>query len=710
MFEVAGSYGPILLGLGGLGGLMAVVFAVIGILGKRVPLFAWVLMPAVITLVGAFASYSATGTAEAALAGGGVDTGALSSIGLAEAYGPRWLAHWAVAALSVFSIWCAALSALIKPGGETRSTPFVAVVVFLIAALSPAGTLFFAMSKGMGTEATAMIGLLAVGGVGCALIAFRRALHEAAYRVASLRFAAGVLMIIAAAHGVRALVLSTNMDRLMIRGQEAIASAVGEEQISMLKEATTAAITMQADVNTLAWLLFGISLAAALFTFLGELGEVVDKFTLVDVSAAIIVLAGVGGFRFVETEREAELAGTARLHPLGDLVSEYGFQLPAAAVAGYTKTFDLRGETSLFGDIVVYGTRPSYQPPTELAEGEEPPPPPVEWFRAYKWTGHSWIADDTPLAEVTPSENYPVLIAGPGNTPSADLVELLEQFGGEAHVLLRVSEPATVIDPELAWTDARWMHLKLSDSIDYNADTFVQTERFDPYVGVARFIHAQGTNDKPVHRLDDLFTETGITNVRATTGERVRLDHIATLCLSTHITPGLEPEIDDPEDAPTAREGIDCTIVDITIDDAIAGAVEALGLPESDNVRMEVEVEEGIDAAAAQTLQRELAAFGACAAQVKDNLGMEEDITGRLAGSFTIDDRGRAGRFEFEAERRDIDIYDMKLCVRERLEWARFPEYIAPPEPEPAEVVEGEEPEEVEPTPTPRVKFELRYR
>jgi hypothetical protein len=51
----------------------------------------------------------------------------------------------------------------------------------------------------------------------------------------------------------------------------------------------------------------------------------------------------------------------------------------------------------------------------------------------------------------------------------------------------------------------------------------------------------------------------------------------------------------------------------------------------------------------------------------------------------------------------------MKLCVRERLEYARFPEYERPEPPEPELDEEGNE-IEVERPPLPRVKLILTYR
>ncbi len=706
MFDAAGELGPVLLGLGGFGALLALVFAAIGILGKRVPLLAWIFMPAVITAIGAFLSYSAVGAAETALSSATSDIGTLASSGLADAYGPRWLAHWVVAGVSAFSVWCAAISALIKPGGETRSTPFVAILAFLIAALSPVGTAYLAISAGLGTQAFALIGLVSFAGVGCALVAFRRALHEAAYRVASLRFAAGILMLFTTAHAIKAVVLSGHMARLTARATTATAD---------MNEVLTAALTTQADIVTLGWIMLAVGLAIALFTFLGEMGEIVDKPFLFDTTAVLALLALVGLVRVAETAKEDTFTTTANMYPLGELIAEFGFQLPAAAVSGYTDTFDIEVTGDAIGDIIVYGTRPSYiapsppeGPPVAGQPAWEPPSPPMEWYRKYVWTGSTWTPDDTPIADIQAADGYTPLIAGPGATPSTEIVELLELFGGTAHILMRVSEMDMQIVPELAYIEANWMTLRLGNDIDFETELYAHTERYDPYVGVARYIGTQRRNDKAVHRIAAAIEHTGATAMRATVGERTRLDHISSLCLNTQVLPGMEPGLDDIEEAPTRREDFDCTIAKVSLDDAIAAAVEAVGMPTAENATITVEVEEGIDPIAADVVKRELEAFGACAGQVQDDMGMEDAITGRLATSFTVDDRGRAGRFEFEEERRDITVYDMKLCVRERLEYARFPEYERPEPPEPELDEEGNE-IEVELPPLPRVKLVLTY-
>jgi hypothetical protein len=481
-------------------------------------------------------------------------------------------------------------------------------------------------------------------------------------------------------------------------------------------EVITAVLATQANITTLGWLMLAVGLAIALFTFLGEMGEIVDKVFLFDTTAVLALLALVGVVRVAETVKEDTFTTTANMYPLGELIAEFGFQLPAAAVSGYTNTFDVEVTGDAIGDIIVYGTRPSYVapsppegPPVEGQPAWEPPSPPMEWYRKYVWTGSTWTRDDTPIADIQAADGYTPLIAGPGATPSSEIVELLETFGGSAHILMRVSEMDMQIVPELAFTEANWMTLRSGDDIDFETELYAHTERYDPYVGVARFIGPQRRNDKAVHRIAEALEETGATAMRATVGERTRLDHIAALCLNTQVVPALEPALDDIEEPPTAREGIDCSIAKTNLDDAIAAAVEAVGMPTAENATIRVEVEEGLDPISADVVSRELEAFGACAGQVQDDMGMEDAITGRLATSFTIDDRGRAGRFEFEEERRDIDVYDMKLCVRERLEYARFPEYERPEPPEPELDDEGNE-IEVELPPLPRVKLVLTYR
>ncbi|MFT6234650.1 MAG: hypothetical protein ACJAZO_005173 [Myxococcota bacterium] len=522
-----------------------------------------------------------------------------------------------------------------------------------------------------------------------------------------MRFAAGILMLFTTAHGIRALVLSGHMSRLTARATTASAD---------MGEVLTAALATQANITTLAWLMLAVGLAIALFTFLGEMGDIVDKPFLFDTAAVLALLAVVGVVRVGETMKEDTFTTTANMYPLGELIAELGFQLPAAAVSGYTDTFDVEVTGDAIGDIVVYGTRPSYVPPSP-PEGPpiagqpawEPPSPPMEWYRKYVWTGSTWTADDTAIADIQVTDGYTPLIAGPGATLSTDIIELMEIFGGTAHVLMRISEMNMQIVPELAYTEANWMTLTIGDDIDFETELYAHTERYDPYVGVARYIGPQSRNDKAIHRIAKAIEETGATAMRATVGERTRLDHIASLCLNTQVIPALEPELDEVEESPTTRADFTCSIANTTLDDAITAAVEAVGMPIADNAILTVEVEEGLDLTSADVVQRELEAFGACAQHVQDDMAMEDAITGRLATSFTIDDRGRAGRFEFEEERRDITVYDMKLCVRERLEYARFPEYERPEPPEPELDEEGNE-IEVERPPLPRVKLILTYR
>lgn len=690
MFEAAGSYAPILLGLGGLGALLALAFTAVGLTGRRVPLLAWLTLPMLTVAVGAFASWSNVGDASAELAQGVPNVFDVANSRLADSLGPRWLAHWVAAAVCAVSAWGAAVAALLKPAGETRTTPMVAIVGLLLTLGGMTGMAIYTIANELGTQAVALTALVGFAGLGASAGAFRRALHEASYRVASLRFASGLMVVFAAAHASRGLTLQGRMD--VLRSHQGVA-------FEQLAEATMKIVTYEAQIQTLAWVVFGIALIIGMAAFIFEMAEVVTRFTLVDATVTLMLLAAVGGVRVVESGAEYALSSTGRLDPVPQLVAELGFQLPTSSVSGFTTAFTVHLEGEAFGHIYRYGPDPSWVPP-ELAEGETMPPTPQIWYRAFRWTGDSWEADSTPMEQTTNDVPYDPLLAAPGSTSAQEVLRALRHLGGQAQILLRSNELNPMIPREIAFTEAHWVPLAIGGEVDFATEAYAHTERYDLYWGPARFFGPGADEAKPVHRLDALFDGAGPSAIRASISERTRLDHIMTLCLAAEFDPAAPPEEDVKEEAPTAREGVRCDLVDSDIDPLIAGAVAALGMPTADNLRMIATADPALPEGTAAALERELAAMAWCAPAVQDDMGLERPITGRLAGTFPIDEKGRAGYIEWD-DRRVIDLYDMRRCVKERIDKVRFPEYTPPPPPEDPEA---------ELPPAPQVTFELTYR
>jgi len=464
------------------------------------------------------------------------------------------------------------------------------------------------------------------------------------------------------------------------------------------------ALAFSAGLDTVAWVMFAVGLAVGIAAFSAEMGEVVTRFTLVDVAAVGLLGIAVGGVRMAEDGAERVLADSGRLSPIASLVAEFGFQLPGATLAGYTTSFDVHVDGGVFGDIFVYGPDKTWTIP-ELAEGEPTPPTPVLWYRAYAWTGAGWVADSTPMAQTTLAPNYPALLVVPGSTPATLLMDALEHVGGSANLLLRVGELDPMIGRETAFSEARYLPISVADGVDFEHELFVHSAKREIYWGPARYFGAGSEERRTIHRLDAAIENTGATAVRMSVSDKTSVDHFIGTCLASRFNAAPEPELDEDEEAPVEREDIlPCTIVNQSIDDLVTGAVDAVGMPEAENVRMQVDVEEPMPAAISDVMAREIAAFGWCAEMVQDDMGLDRKITGRLAGQFEVDERGRAGYIEWD-DRRVIDIYDMRRCVRERINRMRFPEWEMPPVPEP------EDPEaEVEEIPAPVVKFTLTYR
>lgn len=696
MFDAAGSYGPILLGLGGIGLLLALVFTGLGVMGKRAPLTAWILMPMLILIAGAFGSWQSVGEVQANLTANPDDILNLSKSGLSSALGPRWLAHWVVAALCAFSAWGAGLGALIKPAGETRTTPLVAIVGLVLALLSPIGTFLFAKAHDLGNEAYLAIAIVSFAGVGAAATAFRRALHEAANRVAGLRFTSALLLGFTTAHAARAIVIGANM-----KAQLAHEGVAWEE----LGAALTAAQGHVADATRLAWFVFGIGLTIAFFSFANELGEVVNKFTLGDVTAALILGTLAGTMRGVEGFAEADLRATTELRPLVSLIDKLQFQLPASTISAWTTSFTVHTEDRTFGDIYFLGTPRDYVAPV-VAQGQPFPRPPVVWHRAWKWNGGSWSPDATPLAEAVTNAlpGATPLIVAPSSTAANEIVPTIQALGGEVRVLLRGPELSATIDPAISFTQARFATLTIGGPVDIATELYAETARGEVYDGVARYFGTDAVADKPVHRLAAALDGTHKTSLRLTHGENTRLDHLVSMCLATQVVPGPQPALDDNEEAPTPREGVSCSIVDSDIDPVIDQAIAQLGYPQPANLTLGVTAEPLLPAQTVDLIRREAAAIAYCSTYAMEEEGFTAPPTGRMIGKFSIDERGLPTPIEW-TDVRTLDSFPLRKCVRLRIEGVRFPDYDLP---DPPAAVEGQP--EPEPVPPPMVNLDLTFR
>ncbi|HHO49325.1 MAG TPA: hypothetical protein ENK18_00250 [Deltaproteobacteria bacterium] len=516
--SAGGSLSIILLGLGGLGLVVMLGLAAIAFAKRRVPLTLLVAVPLLTCAVGAIGAWSNAGTALGEIsAAAPQDIVSLATVGMYDALAADWFSRWVAAFLFGVGAWVAGLGAFFA-GPEGRLTPIAAASSAGLTLLG-AGVLAIYSIRYAIPSGTLLIGLLLFSGLGVAFSALRRAMYEHAHRVAGMRFASAMCMLLAISYGSRAMTQGNRMDTFGPGGLTSQADSL-IQAISMWND-------VAAPVITLAWLAFAFAILVAFAGFYYELGEVVERFTLVDVTLVLVMMAGLGLLRLVEDWRIDNLAAVATNAPAAELFAEVGTDLSSALVAVDKEFVGVHPVDGGFGDVLRY----------RKAEGDDL----ESWVRTHRWTGSSWDADDTPLDEVTDPSSLRPLLVMESSQDAAGLPELLSQLGGHALLLLRAEEVKSDVDvpPELAYLQVTYLPLTLAESRDLKTELWTAAGAKEVNWGPTTW-YGDGMDEEPIEYLRLAFEDTGAPGLQILLGERARVKGVVYSCLPALVNKAAE--------------------------------------------------------------------------------------------------------------------------------------------------------------------------
>src|SRR5690606_32221210 len=123
VLSTGGSMASAVAGLAAVGALVAIVLAGLGFKRRRIPLFAFAMLPMAVLAMGAIGAWSNAGEVAASLESADADSVTqLAMEGHWQALGVDWLSRWAAAFVFALSALCASVGA-IAAGDDTRSTP-----------------------------------------------------------------------------------------------------------------------------------------------------------------------------------------------------------------------------------------------------------------------------------------------------------------------------------------------------------------------------------------------------------------------------------------------------------------------------------------------------------------------------------------------------------------------------------------------------------
>lgn len=668
LIAAGGSLSYAVLGLGLAGAAVALGLGGLGFRQRRIPLAAFVLLPILVVLVGAVGALTSAGAGYEAVAAAepnNIPSTALT--GLSNALAIDVLSRWVAGFVFALCAWGAALGAL-AAGEDTQRTlvsGVLAGVATIGGALLIAG---FGIYAGVGGDATMLAALFVFAGLGVTAASFKRALDEQAARVAGMRFASSICMLLAISYGSRAMVMSSRMTAL---GPDGVASQAGDlmQAIGMWSE-------VAAPVATVGWIGMAAALVVAFFGFFNELGEVVERYTLLDVFATAAMASAVGVARLVENGSTDGLMAIATHRPATELFKEVGADLQAALVTVDGEAQEVSPIPGGFGDVILYKDD--------------------KLTRTHKWTGTGWEADETELASATLSDLRPLIVIGSGDEASL-VVEVIEKAGGPALLALRASEVKSDIEvpPELAHLQVAFMEVKTGEERDLAADLWQKSGDKD-YMWGPTYWYGDTDAEEPVAFAAAVAEDTEATALHVALSERARVKDITGGCLSWLV--------DAEGDEVTMSEDRTCVITTDEVEDLLAEAAEAFELPEPKNTAMSVTKVEGDfeflpEEMIIERLMWELPAIDFCVNYVREE--GEENTTGRMLMELWINSKGKVGTVQLHEKTR-METAVVARCAAMRLKRVEYP---WPEDWEAPEVPEGEDPL---PMPHYEIQFDFR--
>ncbi|MEM6929863.1 MAG: hypothetical protein AAF602_23200, partial [Myxococcota bacterium] len=418
----------------------------------------------------------------------------------------------------------------------SRLTPWASVwaVVFTLAGCS---LVYYVADEYSLAQGTWLVALLGYSGLGVAFAALRRAEYEEAHRVAGMRFTAAMSALLGMSYATRA---ATEDIEIAMFGPGGLATNAGS-----LAEALNLYMDVLQPSQAIAWIAFGFALAVAFAGFYYELSDVVERFTLFDVAALLVMLGLLGSVRALEDWQVHELAAIAHSEPATEVFADIGSDLPDALLEIDENVVGVSPVKGGFGDVLQWKTEtiplPAGSPPDAEPEKQ------TLWRRVHRWTGSGWEADGTALDDVAQfSALRPLIVIGSGES-AADIPGIVEKAGGSALLLLRAEEEGRALQrvqrereletkpevpTELDFFQVTFLPIELVPSADRDLEREVWSiaGRRPINHGVVAW-HGQGMDDVPVSYADAVFADTEAIGMHVTLDEGSRVKDLPFNCL-----------------------------------------------------------------------------------------------------------------------------------------------------------------------------------
>jgi hypothetical protein len=588
----SGAFGYVILALGVVGILVNLAMAGLALSKRRVPLAALVAAPLLALTVGALATWlSAMGSWSEVDASTGTDVARLAFEGSYRAMWSDYIARWVAAIALGVGVWAAAAGSLV-PGEEGRFTPVAAGLVALTTVIGCGLSAWYALGHGGGLSVVAM---LAFVGFGVALAATRRANDEHMFRLAGMRFSAGVCAVMAVWHAGRALDIGTQ-----------ISLFTGDGAMLAIHDMNTAL----ERYSELATAPFAVAVIALCFAFViaalgcfAELGEVFQRYTMFDLLAVVALGLVAALARVLAIGQTSALFSVGTVAPATHAYREILNGLNAAVLTEGETASVVAPVQGGFGDV--FEREPG-------ADGE------YEWVRTERWTGRGWKVDHTRLEEATISDRPPLLVIE-GSQQAKEIIPVLEKSGGKGFILQRASEPkaGTSIPPELKRLAVSFFPVELSTTRDLKSELWTEAGSLQLLWGPTSW-YGEGEDLEPVGYNAAVATATQAKGLHVLIGER-RVNDIVNTCL---------PFLVDKSESGFALSDRWCRISTGDVAEWRKEAASAWPMPEAANITMAATITGPLDPAEVNDrLNRELGALSWC---VDQSVKANEPVAGEM--------------------------------------------------------------------------------
>jgi hypothetical protein len=696
-----GSLTYVVLGLGGLGLLLNLVFAGLGFTKRRLPLTLFMLVPILVAAVGAVATWSAAGAAIAALTE--VEPTSIAENAMVNLWTSQtadWLSRWVAAGVLMVGCWCAAVGSGVAAGTERLWTLGAAVMSFLCTVIGTVAIVAFSVRNELGQESFMLAGLLLFGGLGVTFSATRRSIEdEQMFRVAASRFVAGISLVIGVIFAATASMLGSKM---AFFGADGIAQDATLALADVIFNWETAAT----PVVTCAWIAIGAAFIVAWFGFVAELGEIVQRYTLLDVVATMMLFFVLGGVRMVEATNTDSLMSYGTHGPAPELFSQFGSELPSALLSYKKEAFEVVPHTGGFDDVIAFTTQSrSFEVPNPDLPGETKFEVEKwkEWRRTHVRTADGWQADGTKLEDIAAVDGLPLIVI-PSGAEGVELLNTMRKVTGKRALLLMSAAEVKAdveIPDQLAHEQITFMPIEIDHEMDLATETWTEAGARNMVMwGPIRWYDEKQDEEVMVYQ-QTLFEKTESPGMHVLVSDRTRTKSIVSSCLATQM------ELDEKGIFHAGTRW--CSISDKPKLEMREAAAEVFELPEVETTRYTVKhetenMEKDADKAFREEIdtlfKRELGAVEWCQAEAGKIEGADEkELLGKMLFEITIRRLGTVNYVGLHEKSKMLN-GTIFQCVRSRIKMMEFAEL---PEPEMVTDEEGVEKE----GPMPKRSLEL---